>query len=82
MDLSNYAHANYEHPQRDTIDIPEKIAPAMALIAPIDTALMLHRLTCKGGACDRKEKYDLLEDKILRATIRTTDSQWEAKFRF
>lgn len=82
MDLSNYAHANYEHPHQGEIDIPERIAPAMGLFAPMDCAHQLHKLTCKGGACDMGKKYTSLYDKIMRATVRTTLPQWEALMRF
>jgi len=72
--LSGYTHAGYERGRPKEISGPTSLADFVALLAPIDTAFLFHRISCTDVRCEIGSQYKALYDEFERETIGRTTS--------
>ena len=67
--FSLYAHAGYEMSQPQEVNRPSGLADFIALLAPIDTAMCLHQLSCGQTPCEVLVKYKALCAEFRSKTL-------------
>jgi hypothetical protein len=68
-DFSRYTHAGYDTTRPQELNKAWSVTDFIALLAPIDTALQLHRLSCSESPCKVAADYAALYEEILNITL-------------
>ncbi len=68
-EFSCYTHAGYEVSRPQELNKPSNFADFTALLAPIDTAMFLHRLSCNKTRCDVGSEYKALYEEFRNETL-------------
>jgi len=68
-EFSCYTHAGYEMSRPPELNKPWRLSNFIALLAPIDTALQFHRLSCTEQPCNVAADYAALYSEIQSETL-------------
>jgi len=63
-EFSCYTHAGYEVGRPRELNKPSNLADFIALLAPLDTAMFLHRLSCTETQCEIGARYKTLYEEF------------------